>query len=265
MAQLCCGQAIKASFYQTSIVLGRSQRKSWDDEMPSPSTHPSSETNLLSPITSWLTRVICLRPRRRLYPLSGQMQWHKGGPDAPLSSCWPLPLFQSLRKGPKVEKVLGTGHIAALITHSVTIEPNVWPPPLGLTPSWQAGKVMGPLWLVCQQSAKTAPLCPLPQPCSRWLTAAKCFSPASLCTGITHGEEETEIMGGVRRWVTGGTLHPIKGFFLLVVLCKQRGFFGALSIRGFSCWHPHCTRDCDWLRGQREKKESVHRQDIPPG
>lgn len=94
-----------------------------------PSTHPSSETNLLSPITLWLTKVIRLRPWRRLYPLSGQMQWHKGGPDAPLSSCWPLPLFQSLRKGPEVEKVLGTGHIAALITHSVTIEPNVWPSP----------------------------------------------------------------------------------------------------------------------------------------
>lgn len=100
--------------------------------MPSPSTHPSSETNLLSRRTSWLTKVICLRSRLRLYPFSGQMQWHKGGPDAPLSSCWPLPLFQSLRKGLEVEKVLGTGHIAALITHSVTIEPNVWPPPLGL-------------------------------------------------------------------------------------------------------------------------------------
>lgn len=51
--------------------------------MPSLSTHPSLETNLLSPITSWLTRVIRLRLQQRLYPLSGQMQWHKGGPDAP--------------------------------------------------------------------------------------------------------------------------------------------------------------------------------------
>ena len=241
-------------FFQTSLVWGQSQCKSWNYEMPSPSTHPSSETNLLSPITSWLTRVIRLRPQRRLYPLSGQMLWHKGGPDAPLSSCWPLSLFQTLRKGPKVEKVLGTGHIAALITHSVTIEPNVWPPPLGLTPSWQAGKVMGPLWLVCQQSAKTAPLCRLPQPCSRWLTAAKCFSPASLCTGITRREKEMEIMGGVRHWVTGRTLQPIKGF-LWVALCKQRGFFGALSIRGFSRLHPP-VHPWLWLAEETEKEES---------
>lgn len=53
-------------------------------------------------------------------------------------------------------------------------------PPLGLTPSWQAGKVMGPLWLVCQHLAKTVALHPFPQPCSHWLTAAKCFSPMSL-------------------------------------------------------------------------------------
>ncbi len=259
------GQATKSFFYHASIVLGRSQCKSWDWETPSPSTHPSSETNLLSPITSWLTRVIRLRPWRRLYPLSGQMQWHKGGPDAPLSSCWPLPLFQSLRKGPEVEKVLGTGHIAALITHSVTIEPNVWPPPLGLTPSWQAGKVMGPLWLVCQQSAKTSPLRPLPQLCSCWLTAAKCFSPVLLCTGVTHREEqETGIMGGVRRWVTGGTLHSIKGFFLRVVLCKQKSLFWSVIYQRLLLLTSSLRRDYDWLRGQKKKKESVHRQDIPP-
>lgn len=116
-------------FHQTSIVLGNKVNVNHGTMKCSPSAHPSSESNLLSPITSWLTRVICLRPHPRLYPLSGQMQWHKGGPDAPLSSCWPLPLFQTLRKGLEVEKVLGTGHIAALITHSVTIEPNVWPPP----------------------------------------------------------------------------------------------------------------------------------------
>lgn len=231
--------------------------------MPSSSTHPSSETNLLSPITSWLTRVIRLRPRRRLYPLSGQMQWHKGGPDAPLSSCWPLPLFQSLRKGPEVEKVLGTGHIAALITHSVTIEPNVWPPPLGLTPSWQAGKVMGPLWLVCQQSAKTAPLRPLPQPCSRWLTAAKCFSPASLRKGIAHREEETEIMGGVRRWATGGTLHPIKGFFAGGFVQTKILFWGVICRRLLLLTPSLCPRL--WLAERREKEEREHRQDIPPG
>lgn len=39
---------------------------------------------------------------------------------------------------------------------------------------------MGPLWLVCQHLAKTVALHPFPQPCSHWLTAAKCFSPMSL-------------------------------------------------------------------------------------
>ena len=194
------------------------------------------------------------------------MQWHKGGPDAPLSSCWPLPLFQSLRKGLEVEKVLGTGHIAALITHSVTIEPNVCPPPsLGLTPSWQAGKVMGPLWLVCQQSAKTAPPCPLPQPCSRWLTAAKCFSPASLCTGIPCREAETEIMGGVRRWVTGGTLHPIKGFLCWLSCANKEAFLERHLSESSASDILSATRDCNWLRRHRKKKEIVHRQDIPPG
>lgn len=219
--------------------------------MPSPSTHPSSEPNLLSPITSWLTRVIRLRPQRRLYPLSGQMQWHKGGPDAPLSSCWPLPLFQSLRKGPEVEKVLGTGHIAALITHSVTIEPNVWPPPpLGLTPSWQAGKVMGPLSLVCQHSAKTAPLRPLPQPCPRRLTAAKCFGPAPLFHGDhTQGGGD----GDNGRCEAAGDRRDTSSHQRLFwsSCANKEPFLGALSIRGFSCWHPHCTRDSDWLRWQR--------------
>lgn len=152
----CGGQV----FHLTSGVLGRIQCKSWEYEMPSPSTHPSTEPNLLSPITSWLTRVIRLRPQRRLYPLSGQMQWHKGGPDAPLSSCWPLPLFQSLRKGPEVEKVLGTGHIAALITHSVTIEPNVWPPPPGvnsfLTSRESNGASVARLPALSQDSASTS-------------------------------------------------------------------------------------------------------------
>lgn len=219
--------------------------------MVSPSTHPSLETNLLSPITSWLTRVICLRPRQGLHPLSGQMQWHKGGPDAPLSSCWPLPLFQTLRKGPEVAEVLGTGHIAALIRHSVTIESNVWPPPLGLTPSWQAGKVMGAslarLPAECQDSSSMSSSV---APCSRWLTAAKRFSTVSRCT---HGEEETEIMGGVRRRVTGGDTSSHQRLSP-VVLYKQRGSFGALSIRGFSCWHPHRARHCDWLRRKRKKK-----------
>lgn len=170
LGQLCCGQANKSLFHPASI--GRSQHKSW-------TTHPSSETNLLSLRTPWLTKVICLRSRLRLYPFSGQMQWHKGGPDAPLSSCWPLPLLQSLRKGPEVEKVLGTGHIAALITHSVTIELDA-PPPVGLTPSWQPGKVMGPLWLVCQQSAKTVFYAvflglnaPIPRHCAWWSHAGR--------------------------------------------------------------------------------------------
>lgn len=182
--------------------------------------HPSSETNLLSPRTSWLTKVIRLRPRLRLYPLSGQMQWHKGGPDAPLSSCWPLSLLQSLRKGPKVEKVLGTGHIAALITHSVTIEPNVLPPPFGLNSFLTSRESNG---------ASVAHLPPTNQDSSSVLsssalTAAKCYSPASLCSRITPRGEELELIEGMRQWVRGRTLHPIKGF-LLVILCKRRGFF----------------------------------------
>lgn len=239
--------------------------------MLSPSTHPSSETNLLSPRTSWVTKVICLRPRARLYPLSGQMLWHKGGPDAPLSSWWPLSLFQSLRKGPKVEKVLGTGHIAALITHSVTIEPNVWsPPPLGLTPSWRAGKVMGPLWLVHQQSAKTAPLCPLPQLCSRWLTAAKCCSTVTQCTGITSREEQAQIIGGVRRWVTGGTSSHQRLFAGCLVQTKKAFLERYLPEASPADILTVPVTVIGWggrerERGYRKMKESVHRQDIPCG
>ena len=44
--------------------------------------------------------------------------------------------------------------------------------------------------------------------------------------GITHGEEETEIMGGVRRWAMGGTLHPIKGFFAGRLVQTKRLFLG---------------------------------------
>lgn len=42
-------------------------------------------------------------------------------------------------------------------------------------------------------------------------------------------------MGSVRQWVTGGTLHPIKGlsFFFSpgFALCKQRGFFWSVIYR----------------------------------
>lgn len=43
-------------FHQSLVVIVRSHRNSLDYETPSPSTHPSLESDLLSPITSWLTR-----------------------------------------------------------------------------------------------------------------------------------------------------------------------------------------------------------------
>lgn len=178
------------------------------------------------------------------------MLWHTGAPDAPLSCCWPFCLPMSEKVSWSWERP-GDRTLWALITHSVTITHIVWPPPPRLTLSWQAGKVTGggSLWLIGHYRAKTALLCS-----PSWLTATKCLGPVSLRTGITHREEDTEIMGGVRRRVTGGILHPFKAF-LLVVCCRQRGFFRALSFRSFSCWHPHCSRKCDWPRRLKEERE----------
>lgn len=92
--------------------------------------------------------------------------------------------------------------------------------------------------------------------------AAKRFSPTWLHMGIIHKEEEeqTEIIGGVRQWVMDGTLHPIKGF-LLDVLCKQRAFFGALSMRDFSHRHPQRSREV-W---PAEETRAEERESAPAG
>ncbi|KAK5882179.1 hypothetical protein CesoFtcFv8_020793 [Champsocephalus esox] len=52
---------------------------------------------------------------------------------------------------------------------------------------------------------------------------------------------------------------------MLIVLCKQRGIFGASSVGVFCFRHPQCAHDCNWLRRHRKKKEIVHGQDIPSG
>lgn len=137
------------------------------------------------------------------------------------------------------------------------------PPPPGLTPSWQAGKVMGPLWLVCQQSSKIASPRPLPQPCSRWLTATKCYSTSLRhCAGTSHAGRRRRVQWEV--WGSGqqvGHFIPSKTA-LLVVLCKQRAFFfGVLSTRGFSCWHPYCAHECNWLWRKRRRRKTEQKDE----
>lgn len=178
------------------------------------------------------------------------MQWHKRGPDAPLSCCWPPSPFQSLRKGLEVEKVLGTGHIAALITHSVTIEPNVWPPPIGvnsfLTSRESNGASVACLPVQSQDSSSVPSL----RCC--WLTAAKCFRPTLLTDN-----------GGCEALGDRGTLHPIKGFYFFarcVVQTKRLFWGGVLSIRGLASWHPYCT-----LTGCFTEKTEERDRICPPG
>lgn len=72
-------QVINSHLKPALPVLGQIQCQWQSCEMSSLSTHPSLETNLLCPITSWLTWVIRLRPQWRLDPSLDRCSGMGGG------------------------------------------------------------------------------------------------------------------------------------------------------------------------------------------